>query len=227
MLFLQQNLTEKGEKRSMKKFLSKSLSSVVFFALAIIFTFTTVAPGQASAATFKGIPFEQQQIIKELLEKNERVINILINSFVEEDNNYTFDVKKAVELGLTEEEAATAEKFLDRAAVLTIVFSESISKNEKGKLVFDAEKAVELGLTKEEATKFEKLFKSVIRIADLAGDALVLDKKGNVVIDSKIAKSLGFSSTELLVFNQLLKKIPQEQLKTFYDAVQIAKEKLN
>ncbi|WP_326849279.1 hypothetical protein, partial [Bacillus altitudinis] len=172
----------------MKKFLSKSLSSVVFFALAIIFTFTTVAPGQASAATFKGIPFEQQQIIKELLEKNERVINILINSFVEEDNNYTFDVKKAVELGLTEEEAATAEKFLDRAAVLTIVFSESISKNEKGKLVFDAEKAVELGLTKEEATKFEKLFKSVIRIADLAGDALVLDKKGNVVIDSKIAK---------------------------------------
>ena len=94
MLFLQQNLTEKGEKRSMKKFLSKSLSSVVFFALAIIFTFTTVAPGQASAATFKGIPFEQQQIIKDLLEKNERVISILINSFVEEDNSYTFDVKK-------------------------------------------------------------------------------------------------------------------------------------
>ncbi|MDH6562709.1 hypothetical protein M2166_001542 [Bacillus sp. TBS-096] len=164
---------------------------------------------------------------KELLEKNERVINILINSFVEEDNSYTFDVKKAVELGLTEEEAATAEKFLDRAAVLTIVFSESITKNEKGKLVFDAAKAVELGLTKEEAAKFEKLFKSVIRIADLAGDALVLDKKGNVVIDSKIAKGLGFSSTELLVFNQMLKKIPQEQLKTFYDAVQIAKEKLS
>lgn len=211
----------------MKKFLSKSLSSVVFFALAIIFTFTTVAPGQASAATFKGIPFEQQQIIKDLLEKNERVISILVNSFIEEDNTYTFDAKKAVELGLTEEEAAAAEKFLDRAAVLTIVFSESISKNEKGKLVFDAKKAVELGLTKEEATKFEKFFNSAIRLADLAGDAIVLDKKGNVVIDQKIAKSLGFSSTELMVLNQLIKKFPQDQLKTFFDAVQMAKEKLS
>ncbi|MCY7538119.1 hypothetical protein MH147_03180, partial [Bacillus pumilus] len=85
----------------------------------------------------------------------------------------------------------------------------------------------EFGLTKEEAAKFEKLLKSVIRIADLAGDALVLDKKGNVVIDSKIAKGIGFSSTELLVFNQMLKKIPQEQLKSVYDAIQIAKEKLS
>ncbi|MGE6631246.1 hypothetical protein [Bacillus sp. NPDC077027] len=211
----------------MKKFLSKSLSSVVFFALAIILTFTTVAPGQAQAATFKGIPFEQQEAIKNLLEKNGRVINILISSFVEEDNSYTFDVNKAIELGLTEEEAATAEKFLDRAAVLTIVFSESITKNEKGKLEFDAKKAVELGLTEDEAAKFEKLFKSVFKIVDLVSDALVLDKKGNVVIDSKVAKSLGFSSTELLVVNQLLKKIPQEQLKMAYDAIQIAKEKLN
>lgn len=78
----------------MKKFLSKSLSSVVFFALAIIFTFTTVAPGKQVPQLSKGFLLSKEQIIKDLLEKNERVISILINSFVEEDNNYTFDVKK-------------------------------------------------------------------------------------------------------------------------------------
>ncbi|MFB8734381.1 hypothetical protein ACEQPO_11840 [Bacillus sp. SL00103] len=63
------------------------------------------------------------------------------------------------------------------ATVLTIVFSESINKNEKGKLVFDAMKAVELGLTKKKRLNLKKLLKSVIRIADLAGDAICFRTK--------------------------------------------------
>ncbi|AKL84237.1 hypothetical protein [Bacillus atrophaeus] len=147
----------------------------------------------------------------------EKFIDILNQSIYEKDGKYFFDSEKAVELGLTEEEAQVIAKIWDTSSEFIEIVSQSIYV-EDGEYKFDVEKAQELGFTEKEALIVDKIFTSFSHKIQIL-KASIVEADGEYSFDIDAAIEAGASPAQVKIYEKLFNSLSQEQLAAIYNAL--------
>lgn len=177
----------------------------------------TFGPDAASAKTMVDnttVHVQHQTITNEDLNT---FFDLLNQCIYEQDGVYYFDSEKAVELGMTKEEARVIATLWESTSEFFSVVSQCVYV-EDGNYKFDSEKAVELGFSEKEALALEQFFSAVSLKIHILQAAIVL-QDGVYSYDKDAAVQAGATPLQADVYEKLFSALSQEQLAAVYDMI--------
>ncbi|KUP37215.1 hypothetical protein [Bacillus halotolerans] len=194
-----------------KPFVKKAILTTAALTSATLLTF---GPDAASAKTVShSTPALQETITNEDLNT---FFDLLNQCIYEEDGVYYFDSEKAVELGMTQEEAQIIAKLWESTSEFFDIVSQCVYVDvEDGSYKFDTEKAVELGFTEKEALALDQFFAAVsLKIHIL--QASIVSEDGAYSFDKDAALEAGATPEQADFYEKLFGALSQEQLAAIY-----------
>ncbi|CAN2251975.1 hypothetical protein [Bacillus vallismortis] len=198
----------------MKKiFVKKAMLTTAALTSAALFTFGPDAASAKTLADNTTVHVQHETITNEDLNA---FIDILNQSIYEQDGVYYFDSEKAVELGMTNEEAQIIATLWESTSEFFSVVAKCLYV-EDGNYKFDTEKAVELGFTENEALALEQLFAASLKIHIL--QAAIVLQDGVYSYDKEAAVQAGASPSQADVYEKFFSALSQEQLAAIYDMI--------
>ncbi|MGF7533347.1 hypothetical protein AAGG74_06330 [Bacillus mexicanus] len=194
-----------------KTFVKKTVLTTVAITSAALLTF---GPHAASAKTMvdnTAIQLEHQTITNEDFDTYVALLNQCIS---EQDGVYSFDSEKAVELGMSKEEAQVIAKMWESAPKFFSAVSQCVYiEGENYKL--DTDKAAELGITEKQAVATEKFLTAASSKIHILQAAIVL--QDNVYsYDKDKAAQAGATSQQADAYEDFFGTLSQEQLAAVY-----------
>lgn len=196
-------------------FLKKTAVTAAATASAALLAFSPL--DSAGAKTIQSNePHVAQASAEKTPEDAAKLLDIINQSIYEKDGVYYFDGEKAVELGLSQEEAQIIQKLWDSSAEFLTVLSQCIEKTD-GEYTFNKEKAIELGFTEKEAIIVDQLFNTLSQSLHILQSALVEDD-GVYTFDQGLAEKAGAGKKEAELFAGFINSLPQELLEGIYTA---------
>ncbi|QOQ56414.1 hypothetical protein [Bacillus amyloliquefaciens] len=196
-------------------FLKKTAVTAAATASAALLAFSPLE--SASAKTIQSNePHVLQASAEKTPEDAAKLLDIINQSIYEKDGVYYFDGEKAVELGLSQEEAQIIQKLWDSSTEFLTVLSQCIEKTD-GEYTFNKEKAIELGFTEKEAIIVDQLFNTLSQSLHILQSALVEDD-GVYTFDQGLAEKAGAGKKEAELFAGFINSLPQELLEGIYTA---------
>lgn len=197
-----------------KTFVKKAILSTAAMTSAALLTFGPDAAGAKTLADNTSVHVQHQTITNEDLNT---FIDILNQCIYEQDGVYYFDSEKAVELGMTKEEAQVIATLWESTSEFFSVVSQCVYV-EDGNYKFDTEKAVELGFTEKEALALEQFFSAASLKIHILQAAIVL-QDGVYSYDKDAAVQAGATPLQADVYEKLFSTLSQEQLAAIYEMV--------
>ncbi|MCY7782875.1 MULTISPECIES: hypothetical protein [unclassified Bacillus (in: firmicutes)] len=197
-----------------KTFVKKAILSTAAMTSAALLTFGPDAASAKTLADNTSVHVQHQTITNEDLNT---FIDILNQCIYEQDGVYYFDSEKAVELGMTKEEAQVIATLWESTSEFFSVVSQCVYV-EDGNYKFDTEKAVELGFTEKEALALEQFFSAASLKIHILQAAIVL-QDGVYSYDKDAAVQAGATPLQADVYEKLFSTLSQEQLAAIYEMV--------
>ncbi|MGQ9007231.1 hypothetical protein ACTXHP_03250 [Bacillus stercoris] len=195
-------------------FVKKAMLTTAAMTSAALLTF---GPDAASAKTpddHTDVYVQHQTVTNEDINA---FIDILNQCIYEQDGVYYFDSEKAVELGMTKEEAQVIAKLWESTSEFFSIVSQCVYL-EDGDYKFDTEEAVELGFTEKEALSLEQFFSAVSLKIHILQAAIVL-RDDVYSYDKDAAVQAGATPLQADVYEKLFSALSQEQLAAIYDMI--------
>ncbi|AFI28152.1 hypothetical protein QI003_07970 [Bacillus stercoris] len=195
-------------------FVKKAMLTTAAMTSAALLTFGPDAASAKTPADHTDVYVQHQTVTNEDINA---FIDILNQCIYEQDGVYYFDSEKAVELGMTKEEAQVIAKLWESTSEFFSIVSQCVYL-EDGDYKFDTEKAVELGFTEKEALALEQFFSAVSLKIHILQAAIVL-QDDVYSYDKDAAVQAGATPMQADVYEKLFSALSQEQLAAIYDMI--------
>ncbi|MGG1418707.1 hypothetical protein ABE220_07510 [Bacillus subtilis] len=195
-------------------FVKKTMLTTAAMTSAALLTFGPDAASAKTLADHTDVYVQHQTVTNEDINA---FIDILNQCIYEQDGVYYFDSEKAVELGMTKEEAQVIATLWESTSEFFSIVSQCVYL-EDGNYKFDTEKAVELGFTEKEALALEQFFSAVSLKIHILQAAIVL-QDDVYSYDKDAALQAGATPLQADVYEKLFSALSQEQLAAIYDMI--------